>query len=62
MELLVLIAFIIFVIWLPIRILHKAGYSGWWWLILLVPVVNIILVWIFACADWPIMKNKSHQQ
>lgn len=40
-------------IWLPVRILHKAGYSGWWCLLGLVPIVNIIMLWVFAFADWP---------
>lgn len=40
-------------IWFYVRILHKAGYSGWWALLLFVPVVNIVMIWVFAFADWP---------
>ncbi|OGB25994.1 MAG: hypothetical protein A3I66_09800 [Burkholderiales bacterium RIFCSPLOWO2_02_FULL_57_36] len=35
------------------RIISKAGYSGAWALISLIPVVNIIALWIFAFATWP---------
>ncbi len=37
----------------PLKILIKAGYSGWWVLVSFVPFVNIIALWIFAFADWP---------
>jgi hypothetical protein len=43
--------------WVPIiRILNRAGYSGWWSLILLVPLGNILGLWIFADADWPALR------
>jgi uncharacterized membrane protein YhaH (DUF805 family) len=36
-----------------VKILGKAGYSGWWVLLVFVPLANIIAIWIFAFADWP---------
>lgn len=35
------------------RIISKAGYSGAWALVSLIPFVNIIALWIFAFARWP---------
>jgi membrane protein DedA with SNARE-associated domain len=35
------------------RIISKAGYSGAWALVSLIPVVNLIALWIFAFAKWP---------
>lgn len=35
------------------RIISKAGYSGAWALVSLIPFVNIIALWIFAFAKWP---------
>ena len=35
------------------RVLRRAGYSPWWVLLLLVPLVNLIALWIFAYARWP---------
>ena len=50
-----LIVFLViaFIVWPGVRILHKAGYSGWWSLLMLVPLVNIIVIWLFAFAKWP---------
>ncbi|MEO5695645.1 MAG: hypothetical protein ABIQ60_00760 [Burkholderiaceae bacterium] len=47
-----LIAAIIFVIpaW---KIVEKAGYRGAWALLVLIPMVNIIAVWVFAFSQWP---------
>jgi uncharacterized membrane protein YhaH (DUF805 family) len=45
-------------LWLTARVLAKAGYSGWWCLILLVPLVNIIMVWVFAFSSWPRLKDQ----
>ena len=42
-----------------IRILQKAGYSGWWVLIGLVPVVNFIMFLVFAFARWPVMRENE---
>ena len=40
-----------------IKIITKAGYSGWWILILLVPIVNVVMVLIFAYKEWPIQRE-----
>jgi hypothetical protein len=44
-------------VWCYVRIIRRAGYSGWWVLILLVPVVNIVMVWVFAFSTWPILRG-----
>jgi len=41
-----------------VRILQKAGYSGWWCLIVFVPLVNIIMFYVFAFANWPALRDK----
>lgn len=46
-----------FCLWLGYRILEKAGLDGRWTLILLVPVVNIIMIWVFAFSHWPNLKT-----
>ena len=40
-----------------VKILHKAGYSGWWCLMVFVPLVNIVMFWVFAFADWPSLRG-----
>lgn len=39
------------------RILNKAGYSAWWVLIALVPLVNVVMFFVFAFSDWPALAN-----
>lgn len=34
--------------------LEKAGFSGAWSLLLLVPVLNLVMLWVFAFVSWPI--------
>ena len=47
------------VVWLvpAAKIVSKAGYSGWWCLLLLIPLVNIVVYWVFAFAQWPNLKS-----
>ncbi len=39
------------------QILKKAGYSRFWDLLLIVPGLNIILVWVFSFLNWPSSEN-----
>jgi uncharacterized membrane protein YhaH (DUF805 family) len=53
----IVLLMLVVIIWLPVRILNKAGYSGWWVLLALIPVVNIVALWLFAFADWPRLRR-----
>ncbi|KPF69042.1 hypothetical protein IP84_07655 [beta proteobacterium AAP99] len=35
------------------RIVRRAGYSPWWALLGLVPVIGVVALWVFAFLDWP---------
>jgi uncharacterized membrane protein YhaH (DUF805 family) len=54
---LVLVGVLVSTVIPPAKILMKAGYSGWWCLIGFVPIVNIIMLWVFAYADWPSLRK-----
>ncbi len=41
------------------RILNRAGYSRWWLLTMVVPVLNLIMLWVFAFASWPVMRLRA---
>lgn len=43
------------------RVVSKAGFSTWWALISLVPMLNIIFLWIFAFSKWPAQKSEAQQ-
>jgi uncharacterized membrane protein YhaH (DUF805 family) len=46
-------------LWMALRILRKAGYSGWWSLLTLVPLLNIAMIWVFSFSDWPALKARK---
>lgn len=41
------------------RIVQKAGFNGWLCLLMLVPMVNIVMIWIFAFTTWPIEQRRD---
>jgi hypothetical protein len=45
-----------------VRISQRAGFSGWWVLILLVPVANLLAFWYFAFGEWPALKSHREPQ
>ena len=52
-QLLFVLAYIL-VFMVPVwKIVSKAGYSGVWSLLALIPLLNIIMLWVFAFARWP---------
>lgn len=44
-------------IMLAARVLRRAGFSRWWALLVLVPVVNLIGLWLFAYVRWPAVDS-----
>jgi len=40
-----------------VKIVTKAGYSGWWVLIAFIPIVGSIFVLIFAFSTWPVTRE-----
>jgi hypothetical protein len=45
------------VIWPICRIVSKAGYSGAWGLLAIVPVVNLVALWALALMEWPSQRG-----
>ena len=41
------------------RIFSKAGYSGWLSLLMVIPLVNLIMLYFLAFADWPILRRRE---
>ncbi|WP_317204921.1 hypothetical protein [Janthinobacterium sp.] len=39
--------------WLFSRIVPKAGFPAWWALLGLIPVVNLVALWVLAFSEWP---------
>jgi hypothetical protein len=38
-------------------IVRKAGYSPWWIVTGLIPLVNVVMAFAFAFADWPVLQE-----
>lgn len=54
----VLIVVLMIVMLYPqVRIIRRAGYSGWWFLTMFVPIVNLVMIWVFAFAKWPALDR-----
>jgi len=51
------VVLLIIFIWAYVRIIRRAGYSGWWVLIGLVPLVNVVMFLVFAFKEWPIQRE-----
>ncbi|SDM51474.1 hypothetical protein SAMN05428957_10713 [Oryzisolibacter propanilivorax] len=39
------------------KIFGKAGFSGWLGLLMIVPMVNLIALYVLAFSDWPIARR-----
>jgi hypothetical protein len=40
------------------KIWQRTGHSGWWGLLMLVPLVNIISIWVLAYKEWPALSGR----
>lgn len=52
-QLIIVVLFFAIFVWPVVRILHRAGRSGWWAVLVVVPLLNIVMFWVFAFAHWP---------
>lgn len=39
------------------KLLHRAGYTRWLAILAIIPVVNLIALWVFAFAHWPTRRR-----
>jgi hypothetical protein len=44
------------------RICQRAGYSGWLGVLILIPMVNLALLYFIAFADWPANKTGAQNE
>ena len=54
---LLIILFSLVMMYPYVRIIQKAGYSGWWFLAIFVPILNLIMLWVFALSTWPVERR-----
>ncbi len=49
-------------IWCSVQIARKAGYSAWWVVLTLLPIVNLAVMIRFATAEWPVRQALREAQ
>jgi hypothetical protein len=54
---LVLIVVVVVLVWPVAKILRRAGFSGWWSILMFVPIANYVALWVFALARWPMLEK-----
>ena len=40
-------------------VIKKAGYSGWWCLLGFIPIVGLVMLWVFAFSRWPVDEQTA---
>ena len=40
------------------KIFSKAGWSGAMSLLMVVPLANLVVLWVFAFSDWPALRDR----
>lgn len=53
----VYLAILVLGILAAVKVVTKAGYSGWWVLITIVPLVGTVFILIFAFSTWPVTRE-----
>jgi hypothetical protein len=58
MGMIFFLALLAFAFWVFSRVAVKAGYSPLWGLVMLVPGLDIGVLWLFAFAGWPRLRRR----
>ncbi|NTY39878.1 MULTISPECIES: hypothetical protein [Burkholderia cepacia complex] len=58
-QLLVSLVLVAVVVYPYVRIVRRTGHSGWWILTMFVPILNFIMLWVFAFARWPAVDDQQ---
>ena len=56
-ELLIIVFWVALIIWPFWRIFAKAGFNGALSLLMLLPLVNVVMIFFLAFAEWPALKK-----
>ena len=61
-ELIVLLLLTVLLVWPMWRICTKAGFPGPLGLMSVIPVLNLVLLFFLAFAEWPSLRHRKPQQ
>ena len=54
----ILLALLVIPYW---KLWERTGHSGAWGLLMLVPLANIISLWVLAFKDWPALRGRGRE-
>ena len=54
---LVVLVVLVLLVFPVCRIVGKAGYSPLLGLLWFIPLVNLVMLWVFAFAEWPVQRR-----
>ena len=54
-----LIVVMVLPVWFFALTAKKAGYAPWWALLGFVPVLNVIVLYLFAYREWPALSSQA---
>jgi hypothetical protein len=57
-NLLFVIALLVLVVVPYWKLWQRTGHSGWWALLMLVPLANLISLWVLAFKEWPALRGR----
>jgi len=57
----VLLVLLVLLIWPMCRICSRAGFSGALGLLIVVPLFNLVLLWVLAFAEWPALRHQKQR-
>lgn len=60
-ELILIILLILLIVFPYWRIFSKAGFSGWLSITMIIPLLNIVVLFYLAFAEWPVLKNLNNR-
>lgn len=43
-------------------IARKAGYSGWWSILMVIPIISLVLMWRFPFLKWPALRRQPQPE
>jgi hypothetical protein len=56
-EVIILFLCLLLVVWPFWLIFSKAGYPGWLSVGMVLPIVNLVLIFFLALSDWPALRR-----
>jgi hypothetical protein len=52
----IVLGIVLYPLW---RILRRTGHSGWWSLLVFIPLVNLCSLWLLAFVRWPAIEKRQ---